>query len=133
MDGGGEDVYEKNEIISVVTTKKEDARLVTIIDLFAHRLVSLKQTRGLGVKNRLTGTKGRTSTALQCVSCTEVERILLKFYVFPPCESRLFFFYCWISHTRRGEVKTKRLISLHVSGGWEKLHDFDGVYTDTLF
>lgn len=41
MDGGGEDVYEKNEIISVVTTKKEDARLVTIIDLFAYRLVTL--------------------------------------------------------------------------------------------
>lgn len=59
MDGGGEDVYEKNEIISVVTTKKEDARLVTIIDLFAHRLVTLKQTRGRCVKNRLTGTKGR--------------------------------------------------------------------------
>lgn len=36
MDGGGKDVYEKNEIISVVTTKKEDARLVTIIDLFAY-------------------------------------------------------------------------------------------------
>lgn len=63
MDGGGEDVYEKNEIISVVTTKKEDARLVTIIDLFAHRLVTLKQTRGRCVKNRLTGTKGRH---LQC-------------------------------------------------------------------
>lgn len=59
MDGGGEDVYEKNEIISVVTTKKEDARLVTIIDLFAHRLVTLKQTRGRCVKTRLTGTKGR--------------------------------------------------------------------------
>lgn len=59
MDGGGEDVYEKNEIISVVTTKKEDARLVTIIDLFAHRLVTVKQTRGLCVKNRLIGTKGR--------------------------------------------------------------------------
>lgn len=59
MDGGGEDVYEKNEIISVVTTKKEDARLVTIIDLFAHRLDILKQTRGPVVKSRLTGTKGR--------------------------------------------------------------------------
>lgn len=59
MDGGGEDVYEKNEIISVVTTKKEDARLVTIIDLFAHRVVTLRQTRGCSVKSRLTGTKGR--------------------------------------------------------------------------
>lgn len=59
MDGGGEDVYEKNEIISVVTTKKEDARLVTIIDLFAHRVVTLKQTRGCSVKSRLTRTKGR--------------------------------------------------------------------------
>lgn len=59
MDGGGEDVYEKNEIISVVTTKKEDARLVSIIDVFAHRLFTLKQTRGRGVQSRLTGTKGR--------------------------------------------------------------------------
>lgn len=58
VDGGGEDVYEKNEIISVVTTKKEDAGLVTIIDLFAHRLVTLKQTRGRSAKSRLTGTKG---------------------------------------------------------------------------
>lgn len=55
MDGGGEDVCEKNEIISVVTTKKGDARLVTIIDLFAHRLATLRQTRGRRVKNRLTG------------------------------------------------------------------------------
>ena len=91
MDGGGEDVYEKNEIISVVTTKKEDARLVTIIDLFAHILVTLKQTRGRCVKNRLTGTKGKTSTVLQCVSCTEVE-ILLKFYVFPLVRVSAFLF-----------------------------------------
>lgn len=103
MDGGGEDVYEKNEIISVVTTKREDARLVTIIDLFALRLVTLKQTQlcELCEKRALTGTKGKkTSTVLQCVSCTEVE-ILLKFYVF-----RLrFSFYCWIPDTWRGEVK----------------------------
>lgn len=50
MDGGGKDVYEENEIISVVTTKKEDARLVTIIDLFAYTLVTLRQTRGRSVE-----------------------------------------------------------------------------------
>lgn len=41
VDGGGEDVYEKNEIISVVTTRKEDARLVTITELFVRSLVTL--------------------------------------------------------------------------------------------
>ncbi|TMS19943.1 Transcription factor E2-alpha [Larimichthys crocea] len=105
VDGGGEDVYEKNEIISVVTTKKEDARLVTIIDLFAHRLVTLKQTRGLLCEKQaffLPGQKEKTSTVLQCVSCTEVE-ILLKFYVFPLASLR-FSFYCWISDTWRGEM-----------------------------
>lgn len=60
MDGGGEDVYEKNEIISVVTTKKEDARLVTITDLFAHRLCYIEaNTWALCEKAGFTGTKGR--------------------------------------------------------------------------
>lgn len=59
VDGGGEDVYEKNEIISVVTTKKGDARLVTLIDLFSNGLATPKQTRGRGVKSGLAGTKGR--------------------------------------------------------------------------
>lgn len=101
MDGGGEDVYEKNEIISVVTTKKEDARLVTIIDLFALRLVTLRQTRGRKCEKQAYRDKRKTSTVLQCVSCTEVE-ILLKFYVFPLASLR-FSFYCWISDTWRGE------------------------------
>lgn len=80
MDGGGEDVYEKNEIISVVTTKKEDARLVTIIDLFAQTCYIEANTWALCEKQAYRN-KRKTSTALQCVSCTEVE-ILLKFYVF---------------------------------------------------
>lgn len=109
MDGGGEDVYEKNEIISVVTTKKEDARLVTIIDLFAHRLVTLKQTRGRCVEKQACRNKRKTSTALQCVSCTEVE-ILLKFYVFLLASLR-FSFYCWISNTCKEEVKTSSFTS----------------------
>lgn len=118
VDGGGEDVYEKNEIISVVTTKKEDARLVTIIDLFAHRLVTLKQTRGLLCEKQaffLPGQKEKTSTVLQCVSCTEVE-ILLKFYVFPLASLR-FSFYCWISDTWRGEVKKNTFFHFMFSGG----------------
>lgn len=52
--------------------------------------------------------KRKTSTVLQCVSCTEVE-ILLKFYVFPLAS--LFSFYCWISDTWRGEVKTHSFTS----------------------
>ena len=104
MDGGGKDVYEKNEIISVVTTKKEDARLVTIIDLFAYTLVTLRQTRGRSVEKQAYRNKRKTSTVLQCVSCTEVE-IFLKFYVFLLASLR-FSFYCWIPNTCGGEVKT---------------------------
>lgn len=103
MDGGGEDVYEKNEIISVVTTKKEDARLVTIIDLFAHRLCYIEANTWELCEKQAYRDKRKTSTVLQCVSCTEVE-ILLKFYVFPLASLR-FSFYCWISDTWRGEVK----------------------------
>lgn len=103
VDGGGKDVYEKNEIISVVTTKKEDARLVTIIDLFAYTLVTLRQTRGRSVEKQAYRNKRKTSTVLQCVSCTEVE-IFLKFYVFLLASLR-FSFYCWIPNTWGGEVK----------------------------
>lgn len=124
MDGGGEDVYEKNEIVSVVTTKTEDVILVTIIELFAHRLPTLKQTRGRCVKNRLPGTKGRHQL-LQCVSCTEVEN-LLKFYVFPLASLRISF-YCWISDTWSGEVKNT---FLHLMFRGSFLMGFIDIYFD---
>lgn len=109
VDGGGKDVYEKNEIISVVTTKKEDARLLTIIDLFAYTLVTLRQTRGRSLEKQAYRNKRKTSTVLQCVSCTEVE-IFLKFYVFLLAGLR-FSFYCRIPNTWGGEVKTPSFAS----------------------
>lgn len=59
VDGGGEDVYKKNEIISVVTTKTEDVIFVPKIEVFAHRLAALGQARGRSARRRLPGTKGR--------------------------------------------------------------------------
>lgn len=104
MDGGGEDVYEKNEIISVVTTKKGDARLVSLIDLFPNRRATQEaNTWRRREKRALTGTKGkRHPTAPECVSCTEVE-ILLNFYVFLLAALR-FSLHGWISNSRHGEV-----------------------------
>lgn len=89
MDGGGEDVYEKNEIISVVTTKREDVRLVTIIDVFAHILVTLKQTRGRSVKSGLTGTKGRRPLCLNAFHALR-SKFSSSFMFFPIGD--LFFF-----------------------------------------
>lgn len=66
--------------------------------------------------------KRKTSTALQCVSCTEVE-ILLKFYVFPLASLR-FSFCCWISDTWTGEVKNA---FIHFTFG-ANLHEFDGFH-----
>lgn len=89
--------------------KKEDARLVTIIDLFAHRVVTVKQTRGRSVKSRLTGTKGRH---LRCSNAFRALRSKFSWsFMFFPLASLRFSFYCWISDTWRGEVKTHSFAS----------------------
>lgn len=105
VDGGGEDVYEKNEIISVVTTKKEDVRLVTIIDLFAHRLVTERQTRGRCVEK--TGFPGQKED-IYCAPMRFMHwgRNTLEVLCFSPCESPLFFLLLDTRHTgRRGKKK----------------------------
>lgn len=114
VDGGGEDVYEKNEIISVVTTKKEDVRLVTIIDLFAHRLVTERQTRGRCVEK--TGFPGQKED-IYCAPMRFMHwgRNTLEVLCFSPCESPLFFLLLDTRHSgRRGKKNT--LCTLRVSG-----------------
>lgn len=69
---------------------------------------------GVVWKKQASRDKRKTSTVLQCVSCTEVE-ILLKFYVFLLASLR-FSFYSWIPDTRGGEVKKNTLCTLRVSG-----------------
>lgn len=119
VDGGGKDVCEKNEIISVVTTKREDARLVTIIDLFAYTLVTLRQTRGaLRGKNRLAGTKGRH---LRCSNAFHALRSKFSrsFMFFSP----LFFRLLDAKHLRRrGKNTTYRF-----AFPWN-FHAFDGFH-----
>lgn len=100
MDGGGEDVYEKNEIVSVVTTKKGGRDISYHNRFVCTQTCNIEANTWAQCEPQAHPDKRKTSTVLQCVSCTEVD-VLSKFYVFPL--ATLFSFHCWISDTRSGE------------------------------
>lgn len=127
VDGGGKDVYEKNEIISVVTTKKEDARLLTIIDLFAYTLVTLRQTRGRSVEK--TGLPEQKEDIYGApMRFLHWGRNFLEVLCFSPRESPLFFLLSDTKHLRRRGKNT----IFRFAFPWN-FDEFDGFRWQPLF
>lgn len=115
VDGGGEDVCEKNEIISVVTTKK-GRREISYYNRFVCTQTLIRWSKHVGAAWKKQASRDKRK-AIHCVLMRFMHwgRNSLKFYVFPLASLR-FYFYRWIPGTRRGEVKTHSY-TLRFGGG----------------